>query len=109
MDAWPPGALSPARPVADAPRPTGEAVAKGWLLALVARGPLVAARDLPLADLVVDAPVLADALVAALRDDDALDRLRPGETWPTTPRGPAASPALPTRRRSRPPSTCCGP
>jgi len=78
MDGWPRGAPLPARPVADAPRPAGEAVAKGWLIALLARTPLREAAAIPIDDLAQEAPALADALVAALRDDGALERLAPG-------------------------------
>jgi len=78
MDGWPRGAPLPARPVADAPRPPGEAVAKGWLIALLARTPLREAAAIPIDDLAREAPALADALVAALRDDGELERLAPG-------------------------------
>lgn len=76
MDSWsyPRGA----RPVADAPIVDGMALAKAWLLALIARAPLAQAAVLPAADLARDAPALCEALVEALRDDTALDRLRPG-------------------------------
>jgi len=78
MDGWPRGAPLPARPVADAPRPAGEALAKGWLIALLARTPLRAAAAIPIDDLAREAPTLGDALVAALRDDTELERLAPG-------------------------------
>jgi GGDEF domain-containing protein len=77
MDDWPRGAPLPARPVADAPRPTGETLAKSWLIALMAKVPLQAAETIRVAELAHEAPVLADALVLALRNDSALDRLRP--------------------------------
>src|SRR4051794_25160341 len=76
MDAWPP--LRSARPVADAPRPAGDAVAKAWLLALVARTPLERAAAIPVSELAAQGPALADALLAALRDDASLARLRAG-------------------------------
>jgi len=53
-------------------------VAKGWLIALLARTPLREAAAIPIDDLAREAPALADALVAALRDDGALERLAPG-------------------------------
>lgn len=77
MDVWPRGAPLPARPVADAPRPAGEALARGWLIALIAGVPLTQAARIPVAELAADAPALGDAIVAALRDDEALARLAP--------------------------------
>lgn len=73
MDSWPRGA----RPVADAPRPAGEPLAKAWLVALVARAPLPEAAALPIAAIAREAPGLCDAIVAALRDDGAMARLGP--------------------------------
>lgn len=83
MDVWPRGAPLPARPVADAPRPAGETLARGWLIALIAGVPLAQAARIPVAELADRAPVLGDAIVAALRDDEALARLAPqGELAP---------------------------
>lgn len=66
------------RPVADAPRPDAATVAKAWLLELMAAAPLEAVAAVRAADLAREGPVLCGALLAALRDDDALERLRPG-------------------------------
>ena len=71
----------PARPVAEARLAAlgdGEALAKGWLLTLLAGAPLARAGTLPASDMVRDAPALCDAAVAALASDDALARLLPG-------------------------------
>ena len=70
-----------ARPVADAPLEAlvdADALAKGWLLTLIAGAPLQQAAALPAAELARDAPPLCAAMTAALASDDALDRLRPG-------------------------------
>jgi hypothetical protein len=68
------GARRP-RPVADVP-PTGladgEAVAHGWLLALVAARPLRDAGALPTAEFARDAPALCAAVLRALGSDTAL-------------------------------------
>jgi GGDEF domain-containing protein len=71
----------PARPVADTPLAEladADALAKGWLLTLVAAAPLARAATLPTAELARDAPPLCSAMVAALASDAALERLRPG-------------------------------
>lgn len=71
----------PARPVADAPRfavGSGDALAKGWLLTLLAGAPLAYAGTLPAADMAARAPALCEAMVAALTSDAELERLEPG-------------------------------
>ena len=71
----------PARPVAEARLVAlgdGEALAKGWLLTLIAGAPLARAGTLPAGDMVREAPALCDAAVAAIGSDDALARLLPG-------------------------------
>lgn len=73
--------VSPARPVADAPLEEladAQALAKGWLLTLIAAAPLEQAAGVPAAELARDAPGLCAAMAAALASDDALARLRPG-------------------------------
>jgi GGDEF domain-containing protein len=88
------GARRP-RPVADLPPAAladGEAVAKGWLLALVAARPLRAAAALPTADFARDAPALCAAVLRALGSDAALaevDRLAPCAGAITGATGPA--------------------
>src|SRR3989442_6170239 len=71
-----------ARPVADAPVAAlvaaAEDLAKGWLLELVAAGPLDAAAALPFAELAREGPALCAAVARALRDDAELARLAPG-------------------------------
>ena len=73
---------SRARPVADAPVAAlvaaAEDLAKGWLLELVAAGPLDAAAALPFAELAREGPALCAAVARALRDDAELARLAPG-------------------------------
>lgn len=66
-----------ARPVADTPAAEGAALAKAWLVALMARAPLDEAGGIPVAELAREAPRLCDAVLAALRDDAALARLAP--------------------------------
>lgn len=71
----------PARPVADAPLAAladGDALAKGWLLTLIAGAPLAQASAVPTADMARDAPALCDGMVAALASDAGLERLAPG-------------------------------
>ena len=71
----------PARPVAEARLaglPDGEALAKGWLLTLIAGAPLASAGNLPAAAMAREAPALCDAAIAALASDEALARLEPG-------------------------------
>jgi hypothetical protein len=74
--------LAPApRPVADVPPPPladGEAVAKAWLLALLARAPLTHAAAVPVPALAAGGPALCAALLEAVGSEAALDRLRPG-------------------------------
>jgi len=70
----------PARPVADAPLAAladGEALAKAWLMTLIAQAPLAEAAALPAAGLAEDGPALCEAVVAALASEAELDRLRP--------------------------------
>src|SRR5215218_1980207 len=69
------------RPVAGVPPAAladGEAVAKAWLLELLAAAPLAAAASAPIAELAARGPALCAALLAAVGGEDALDRLRPG-------------------------------
>ncbi len=66
------------RPVAGLPAVDSRAVAKSWLLELVAAASLDDAAALPLAELAREGPGLAAAVVAALSDDVALRRLQPG-------------------------------
>jgi GGDEF domain-containing protein len=69
------------RAVADVPPPAladGEAVAKAWLLALLAAAPLASAPAVPVAELAAGGPPLCAALLAAVGSEAALDRLRPG-------------------------------
>lgn len=71
----------PARPVAEAPLGSlcdGEALAKGWLLTLIAGAPLARAGTVPAAAMAREAPALCDAAIAALTGDAALERLAPG-------------------------------
>jgi GGDEF domain-containing protein len=66
------------RPVADAPIAElrdGVAIAKGWLLALLAGRPLGGAADVPVAALSREAPGLAAAVLRALVSDTELERL----------------------------------
>src|SRR5204863_415730 len=78
MPAGPTDRPSRARPVADAPVAAliagADELAKGWLLELVASGPLAAASGLPLDDLVRDGPALCAAMARALSDDAELAR-----------------------------------
>ncbi|MCZ4492290.1 MAG: hypothetical protein JWP53_1221, partial [Conexibacter sp.] len=57
------------RPVADAPAVDAVAVAKAWLLALVADAPLQQAGAVPAAELARGGPALCGALLAALGSD----------------------------------------
>jgi GGDEF domain-containing protein len=63
------------RPVADAPAVDAAAVAKGWLLALVADAPLAQAGNVPAAELARGGPALCAGVLAALGSDEALERL----------------------------------
>src|SRR6059058_3091125 len=82
MPAGPTDRLARARPVADAPVAAlvaaAEDLAKGWLLELVAAGPLDAAAALPFAELAREGPALCAAVARGLRDDAELARLAPG-------------------------------
>jgi GGDEF domain-containing protein len=76
----PHGARAP-RAVADVPPPAladGEAVAKAWLLELLADAPLARAAAVPVAELAARGPALCAALLAAVGSAAELDRLRPG-------------------------------
>src|SRR4051812_3133831 len=69
------------RPVADVPPPSladGEAVAKAWLLELVAAAPLSGAAAVPVSELAVRGPELCAALLGAVGSQPELDRLAPG-------------------------------
>lgn len=69
------------RPVAGVPRDTaaeGVAVARAWLLALIAAVPLAEAGAVPVADLAADGPELCAALLRAVGSDTELERLEPG-------------------------------
>src|SRR5439155_764848 len=80
---------SRARPVADAPVAAlvaaAEDLAKGWLLELVAAGPLDAAAALPFAELAREGPALCAAVARGLRDDAELARLAPGPDLASEP------------------------
>src|SRR4051794_40168196 len=69
------------RPVAGVPPPAladGEAVAKAWLLALLAGARLADAADVPVAALAGEGPALCAAVLEAVGAEPALDGLRPG-------------------------------
>jgi GGDEF domain-containing protein len=81
------------RPVADVPPAAladGVAVAKAWLLALLADAPLTDAARVPVADLAADGPALCAALLRAVGSDAALDRLAPGGDLEAPAAGAAA-------------------
>jgi GGDEF domain-containing protein len=67
------------RPVADAPAVDAVAVAKAWLLALVADAPLQQAGSVPAAELARGGPALAGGILAALGSDGELQRLIAGD------------------------------
>ncbi|UTI66449.1 GGDEF domain-containing protein [Paraconexibacter antarcticus] len=67
------------RPVAGLPAVDGVAVAKGWLLELLARTPLHAVARIPAALLAREAPDLCVAVAAAVASDAALERLATGD------------------------------
>src|SRR4051794_36844747 len=76
----PHGARVP-RAVAGVPPPAladGEAVAKAWLLELVAAAPLERAAAVPVAELAARGPALCAALLAAVGAGEELERLGPG-------------------------------
>ena len=66
------------RPVAGLPAVDARAVAKGWLIELIAGSPLEEAVELPGSQLALEGPGLVNAVLAALSDDTALMRLAPG-------------------------------
>jgi len=69
------------RPVADVPPAAladGEAVAKAWLLELLAARPLADAAELPVADLAARGPGLCAAVLRAVGSRAGLDGLAPG-------------------------------
>jgi GGDEF domain-containing protein len=72
-----------ARPVADAPVGTlvasADALARDWLVALLAQGPLSAATAVPIADFAREAPGLCVAMARALGSDAELERLAHGD------------------------------
>jgi GGDEF domain-containing protein len=63
------------RPVADAPGVDATAVAKAWLLALVADAPLAQAGAVPAAELARGGPALCSGVLVALGSDTELERL----------------------------------
>ena len=73
----------PARPVADAPvaalTAEPDALARDWLVALLARAPLSAAASVPVAELAREAPALCAAIVRALASEAELERLSTGD------------------------------
>jgi GGDEF domain-containing protein len=73
----------PARPVADAPVAVliaaPDALARDWLVALLARAPLETAAAVPVADLAREAPALCSAMVRALASELELERLAQGD------------------------------
>ncbi len=81
---WPPVERRRPRPVADAPVTAladGTAVAKGWLMELMAAAPLSAVDAIPAAEMARRGPVVCSALIASLSGDGGLERLlRHGET-----------------------------
>ncbi len=82
-----------ARPVADAPvaalTAEPEALAREWLVALLARAPLAQAPALPVAELAREAPALCTAMARALASDVELERLREGDLAPLAGRAGA--------------------
>src|SRR5262245_56537192 len=70
------------RAVADAPvealAARADALAKGWLLALVEAAPIEAAATLPAAAFAREAPLLCTGVARALASEPALNRLRDG-------------------------------
>src|SRR6476661_5929703 len=88
------------RPVADVPPAAladGRAVAKGWLLELVAARPLANAPELPVADLAARGPAAAVAAVAALRRAVWAALTAPAAEGGTGPPDPGATAALAER------------
>src|SRR6476620_6812865 len=82
MRAGPTIAPPRARPVADAPvnalLETDDAVAKAWLLELVAAAPLAASSALRIDALAAEGPDVCAAVARALGDDSELARLEEG-------------------------------
>jgi GGDEF domain-containing protein len=78
------------RPVADAPGVDATAVAKAWLLALVAYAPLAQAGAVPAAELARGGPALCSGVLVALGSDAELERLVGGAAGPP-PLGAAAA------------------
>jgi GGDEF domain-containing protein len=66
------------RPVAGLPAVDARAIAKAWLLELIAGSTLEDAVDLPLGEIAREGPGLAAAVLEAVSDDSALRRLAPG-------------------------------
>jgi GGDEF domain-containing protein len=66
------------RPVAGLPSPAGVAIAKAWLLELLAHRALEEIAAVPVTRLAHEAPELCEAVVAAVAGDEALERLLPG-------------------------------
>jgi GGDEF domain-containing protein len=66
------------RPVADAPGVDATAVAKAWLLALVADAPLAQAGAVPASELARGGPALCSGILVALGSDAELERLVSG-------------------------------
>jgi diguanylate cyclase (GGDEF)-like protein len=66
------------RPVAGLPGVDARAVAKAWLIELIAGATLEEAVALPTSELAREGPGLAAAVLSALSDDAALMRLAPG-------------------------------
>lgn len=77
------------RPVAGLPAVDPAAVAKGWLLDLLAGTPLEAVADFPAALLAREAPDLCAAVVEAVGSDAALERLLSGDRAPLAARAGA--------------------
>lgn len=70
------------RPVAGLPVIDGVAVAKGWLLELLAHTALEDIASVPVDLIAREAPALCEAIAAAVADDAALDRLVSGDRAP---------------------------
>src|SRR4051794_41927762 len=88
----PHGARVP-RAVAGVPPPAladGEAVAKAWLLELVAEAPLERAAAVPVAELAARGPALCAALLAAVGSAAELERLGPRGDRPALAAGGGA-------------------
>lgn len=77
MDPLAPASRRP-RPVAGLPAVDARAVAKAWLIELIAATSLEEAVRLPSAELAREGPALVDAVIAALSDDGALTGLAAG-------------------------------